>query len=205
MKILYKTFKKKLGFANHQKENRENSQLFSWQGTYACSFPSRIRWLFTRSTAEKSRHAFWQNITTNCCFVRYRCICKQFRCVCGSMVNIKATHGLSCNIYGRYGRHSALNGIIKRAISSAGFYIHTELPRRHDNLPIEARKVAGSGRHLQWQVGSVLLESRLFCGRIGGNVNRSFRWCALKSIFHPKSGNDSQRNFLFVNLQISEQ
>jgi hypothetical protein len=49
-------------------------------------------------------------------------ICEEFKCKCNQPVNKFATHALSCKKNsGRFSRHSSVNDIIKRALSSAGF------------------------------------------------------------------------------------
>ena len=49
-------------------------------------------------------------------------VCTQHKCHCGAIVDRYGLHRLSCRLSaGRLPRHSALNDIIKRALSSAGF------------------------------------------------------------------------------------
>ena len=49
-------------------------------------------------------------------------VCAPHKCRCGAIVDRYGLHPLSCRFSaGRFPRHSALNGIIKRALSSAGF------------------------------------------------------------------------------------
>ena len=49
-------------------------------------------------------------------------VCAPHKCSCGAIVDRYGLHPLSCRFsVGRLPRHSALNGIIKRALSSAGF------------------------------------------------------------------------------------
>ena len=49
-------------------------------------------------------------------------VCDPHKCRCGAIVDIYGIHPLSCRFSaGRLPRHSALNDIIKRALSSAGF------------------------------------------------------------------------------------
>jgi len=52
-------------------------------------------------------------------------VCAEHRCVCGTTVDISGLHGLSCQkSKGRIARHTAVNGLIKRALLSA------EIPSR---------------------------------------------------------------------------
>ncbi len=82
-------------------------------------------------------------------------ICKQYRCVCESIVNGDAIHGLSCNKSpGRYGRHSSLNIIIKKALASVGLQSILEPPgliredgRQPDGMTILPWK---RGKSLVW-------------------------------------------------------
>ena len=49
-------------------------------------------------------------------------VCAPHKCRCGAIVERYGLHPLSCRFSaGRLPRHSALNDIIKRALSSAGF------------------------------------------------------------------------------------
>ena len=49
-------------------------------------------------------------------------VCAPHKCRCGAIVDRYGLHPLSYRFSaGRFPRHSALNGIIKRALSSAGF------------------------------------------------------------------------------------
>ncbi|KAG1702407.1 Retrotransposable element SLACS protein [Nymphon striatum] len=49
-------------------------------------------------------------------------MCIPHECKCGTMVDNSGTHGLSCKkSAGRHARHSAVNDILKRALSSANF------------------------------------------------------------------------------------
>ena len=49
-------------------------------------------------------------------------LCVTHKCVCGMQVDERGTHGLSCKrSAGRIPRHSELNSIISRALTSAGF------------------------------------------------------------------------------------
>ena len=49
-------------------------------------------------------------------------VCAPHKCRCGAIVDIYGLHPLSCRFSaGRLPRHSALNDIIKRTLSSAGF------------------------------------------------------------------------------------
>ena len=49
-------------------------------------------------------------------------VCAPHKCRCGAIVDRYGLHPLSCRLSaGRLPRHSALNDIIKRALSSAGF------------------------------------------------------------------------------------
>ena len=48
-------------------------------------------------------------------------ICHQHQCICGSQADSFGHHALSCRkSYGRFSRHSAINDILKRALSSLG-------------------------------------------------------------------------------------
>ena len=47
-------------------------------------------------------------------------VCTEHRCICGATVDIYGLHGLSCQkSKGRIARHTAVNGLIKRALLSA--------------------------------------------------------------------------------------
>ena len=47
-------------------------------------------------------------------------ICQPYKCICGSLVDDKGRHGLSCkNAKGTFSRHQHVNDIIKRALGSA--------------------------------------------------------------------------------------
>ena len=49
-------------------------------------------------------------------------VCAPHKCRCGALVDRYGQHSLSCRLSaGRIPRHTALNDIIKRALSSAGF------------------------------------------------------------------------------------
>ena len=66
-------------------------------------------------------------------------VCAPHKCRCGAIVDIYGLHPLSCRFSaGRLPRHSALNDIIKRALSSAGLNAVLEpvgLDRGDDKRP----------------------------------------------------------------------
>ena len=48
-------------------------------------------------------------------------LCTEHRCPCGSIVDERGIHGLSCRLAaGRLAHHGALNDVIHRALGSAG-------------------------------------------------------------------------------------
>ena len=83
-------------------------------------------------------------------------ICKPHSCFqCGSPVDDKGTHALSCRISkGRSSRHNTINNIIKRSLDVAGFPSHLEPPglsrsdgKRPDGMSIVPWK---HGKSLVW-------------------------------------------------------
>ena len=63
-----------------------------------------------------------QSLRISCALRLGSLICHQRKCVCGNKVDSSGRHGLSCKLQaGRHPRHSMLNDIVQRALSSAGY------------------------------------------------------------------------------------
>ena len=63
-----------------------------------------------------------QSLRISCALRLGSLICHQHKCVCGNKVDSSGRHGLSCKLQtGRHPRHSTLNDIVQRALSSAGY------------------------------------------------------------------------------------
>ena len=95
-------------------------------------------------------------------------LCTEHRCPCGSVVEEKGIHGLSCRLaVGRLARHGALNDVIHRALASAGVpsvLEPRELTRSDDRRPDGVTMIHWSkGRCLAWDATVVdsLAESHL--------------------------------------------
>ena len=84
-------------------------------------------------------------------------LCEPHLCKCGSLVDADGSHGLSCTLStGRFARHAALNDIVVRALSRAGFPALKEPPglsrtdgKRPDGLTLIPWR---AGRSLVWDV-----------------------------------------------------
>ena len=84
-------------------------------------------------------------------------ICQPHQCRCGSQVDSKGHHGLKCSFSaGRHSRHGALNSIVQKALSSAGYHAIREPPglnrgdgNRPDGMTLHAWK---EGKELVWDV-----------------------------------------------------
>ena len=95
-------------------------------------------------------------------------LCTEHRCPCGSVVDERGIHGLSCRLAaGRLARHGALNDVIHRALGSAGVPSVLEprgLTRSDDRRPDGVTMIPWSeGRCLAWDatVADSLAESHL--------------------------------------------
>ena len=56
-------------------------------------------------------------------------MCQPYKCICGSIVDTKGRHGLSCkNAKGTFPRHQNINDILKRALGSAQISAMLEPP-----------------------------------------------------------------------------
>jgi len=54
-------------------------------------------------------------------------VCAEHRCVCGAVIDVSGTHGLSCSkVAGRLARHNAVNELIRRALLTAGILSRLE-------------------------------------------------------------------------------
>ena len=84
-------------------------------------------------------------------------LCEEHTCKCGATVNTKGHHGLSCRFSaGRHSRHGAINGVIQRALTSAGFQAVREpngLSRGDGKRPDGMTRTPWKlGRSLLWDV-----------------------------------------------------
>jgi len=82
-------------------------------------------------------------------------VCAEHRCVCGATVDVFGLHGLSCmKSKGRIARHTAVNGLIKRALLSAEIpscLEPTKLLRDDDKRPDGITTMPWSrGKSLAW-------------------------------------------------------
>jgi len=82
-------------------------------------------------------------------------VCSPHTCVCGAAVDSTGRHGLSCRkSAGRHSRHSAVNDLIKRALSSAEIPSRLEPPSllRNDNKRPDGLSLSpwSNGRCLVW-------------------------------------------------------
>jgi hypothetical protein len=82
-------------------------------------------------------------------------VCSPHTCICGADVDITGRHGLSCRkSAGRHSRHSAVNDLIKRALSSAEIPARLEPPSlaRDDNKRPDGLSLTpwSKGRCLVW-------------------------------------------------------
>ena len=63
-----------------------------------------------------------QSLRISCALRLGSLICHNHKCICGNNVDSSGRHGLSCKLQaGRHQRHSTLNDIVQRALSSAGY------------------------------------------------------------------------------------
>jgi hypothetical protein len=82
-------------------------------------------------------------------------VCAEHRCICGATVDVDGTHGLSCQkSKGRTKRHTAVNGLIKRALLTAEIPSRlepTKLCRSDDKRPDGVSTMPWSrGQCLAW-------------------------------------------------------
>lgn len=125
-------------------------------------------------------------------------ICEEHICQCGSLVDRKGRHGLSCKFSsGRFSRHCAINKIISNALSSAGFPNIIEPPgiNREDGKRPNGMTLIPwfRGKALLWDVtvGDTVAQSYLSSsahnpGTVAENAERRKHnhYSSLKSNYH---------------------
>ena len=123
----------------------------------AVSTPESGLWLDASPSAALGNHLSDDTLRISVALRLGIDICQPHTCKCKAQVEANGHYGLKCSFSaGRHSRHGALNEIVKKALSSAGYQAVREPPgldrgdgNRPDGMTLHAWK---EGKELAWDV-----------------------------------------------------